>query len=86
MDTILFEDNFSQLAIGAFSTHVGAHTEYHYLAEAAPRGNWTVAAFLSGKAAGQAWQVQQHDGRRDRRQRRPLPPRKSIDEVVTKPS
>ena len=62
MNEILFEDDFSQFEMGAFSANVGAHTEYHFLPEAAPKGGWTVAAFLSGKEAGQAWHIQQHNG------------------------
>ena len=40
MDTneILLEDDFSKLEVGMFSAPVGAHTEYHYLPEAARRG------------------------------------------------
>ncbi len=62
MTEILLHDDFSALEIGAFSADVGAHTEYHYLPEAAPRGNWTVACFVSGADAGRAWQVQPHNG------------------------
>ena len=58
MNEIFLEDDFSKLEVGVFSADVGAHTEYHYLPEAAPKGNWTVAAFTSGAEAGQAWHVQ----------------------------
>lgn len=64
MTEILLQDNFSGLEIGLFSAEVGAHTEYHYLSEAAPKGNWTVACFTSHKGAGKAWQVKQHNGAR----------------------
>ena len=64
MSTVLLEDDFSDLEVGMFSSDVGAHTEYHYLPEAAPRGNWTVACFASGRnGAGQAWHVRQQGGR-----------------------
>lgn len=62
MTEILLKDDFSALDVGQFSTNVGAHTEYHYLPEAAPKGNWTIAAFRSGVEAGEAWQVQQLNG------------------------
>jgi rhamnogalacturonan endolyase len=54
---ILLKDDFSALDTGLFSAPVGAHTEYHYLAEAAPEGNWVVSSFASGDAWGKAWQV-----------------------------
>jgi rhamnogalacturonan endolyase len=62
MTEILLNDDFSALETGKFSANVGAHTEYHYLPEAAPKGNWTVAAFRSGEASGEAWQVKQNNG------------------------
>jgi rhamnogalacturonan endolyase len=42
-EVILFYDDFSQLKRGSLSTNLGAHTEYHYLPEAAPKGNWAVS-------------------------------------------
>lgn len=56
---LLLEDDFSGLEAGNFSAEVGAHTEYHYLPEAAPKGNWAVACFSSGGDRGRAWQVQE---------------------------
>ena len=61
MTKILLQDDFSDLDIGPFSVEVGAHTEYHYLPEAAPKGNWTVACFKSGTDAGRAWKVIRHN-------------------------
>ena len=60
MDTneILLEDDFSKLEVGMFSAPVGAHTEYHYLPEAAPKGNWTIACFATDSGSQQAWHVQ----------------------------
>lgn len=60
-DQVLLNDDFSQLDTGLFSAPVGAHTEYHYLPEAAPRGNWVVSSFASGNAWGRAWQVKQNE-------------------------
>jgi rhamnogalacturonan endolyase len=54
---VLLYDDFSALDTGQFSASVGAHTEYHYLPEAAPKGNWGVSSFASGDAWGSAWQV-----------------------------
>lgn len=57
----LLEDEFDSLRTGMFSALVGAHTEYHYLPEAAPEGNWNVASFASGQGAGTAWHVRETD-------------------------
>ena len=35
---VLLRDDFSKLDTGLFSAPVGAHTEYHYLPEAAAKG------------------------------------------------
>ena len=48
-----------------FSALVGAHTEYHYLPEAAPHGNWNVACFASGQGAGTAWRIRETDDGKD---------------------
>lgn len=40
---ILIEDNYNNLQRGPLSSNVGAHTEYHYLPETAPKGNWSVS-------------------------------------------
>jgi rhamnogalacturonan endolyase len=61
----LLEDEFDQLRTGRFSALVGAHTEYHYLAEAAPQGNWNVASFASGIGAGTAWHVRETEDGKD---------------------
>ncbi len=53
----LFHDDFSELPRGPFSVVVGAHTEYHYLHEAAPKGNWAVTTFRFSPANMRAWQV-----------------------------
>ena len=41
----LFFDDFNTTRRGPYSVEVGAHTEYHYLHEAAPRGCWEVSNF-----------------------------------------
>src|SRR3972149_5722574 len=42
-EVLLFHDDFSGLTRGSLSTELGAYTEYHYLPQAAPRGNWAVS-------------------------------------------
>ena len=56
---VFLKDDFSHLDTGLFSAPVGAHTEYHYITEAAPKGNWVVSSFASGDEWGTAWQVKQ---------------------------
>ena len=54
---ILFEDDFSALRPGMISSGVvGAHAEYHYIPETAPRGNWAVSCFSSNQSQ-RAWRV-----------------------------
>ena len=62
-EAILLDDDFGKLEPGLFSAPVGAHTEYHFLPEAAPRGGWTVACF-SSDGSQRAWHVQQDGDRR----------------------
>jgi len=56
---VLLEDDFSGLGRGMLSSPVGAHTEYHYLPEAAPRGNWAVSCFTWEPGSMRAWHVRQ---------------------------
>ena len=57
----LFEDGFGKLKSGLYSSPVGAHTEYHYLAESAPQGDWEVSTFRSYESQ-RAWRVISDDG------------------------
>ena len=59
----LFNDDFSGLRTGLIFDVVGAHTEYHYLWQLAPRGNWAVSSFKSD-ASQRAWRVIEEDGTR----------------------
>lgn len=61
---ILFQDGFSELRAGLFSSVVGAHTEYHYLPEAAPKGAWAVSCFSTDTESQRAWRVIEEDGKR----------------------
>jgi hypothetical protein len=58
----LLSDDFSGLEVGMFSAPVGPHTEYHYLPEAAPKGNWAVSCFSWEPMAQRAWQVRKENG------------------------
>jgi rhamnogalacturonan endolyase len=55
--TPLLDDDFSGYRAGLFSSVVGAHTEYHYLPEAAPKGNWAVSTFRSSVPSQRAWRI-----------------------------
>lgn len=61
-EKIIFEDDFDQLNPGLFSVTVGAHTEYHYLPEAAPKGHWAVTAFTWNTEWQRAWRVLVENG------------------------
>jgi rhamnogalacturonan endolyase len=61
-DAILLDDDFSGLEPGMFSAPVGPHTEYHYLPEAAPKGNWAVSCFTWEHGAQRAWWVKEENG------------------------
>ena len=55
-DTVtLLQDDFTAYPAGAFSSEVGAHLEYHYLPEAAAKGNWAVSTFRSSIPNQRAW-------------------------------
>lgn len=54
---VLLDEDFSRLKSGHYSVEVGAHTEYHYLAEAAPKSIWQVSAFRSDVPSQLAWNV-----------------------------
>ncbi len=59
----LLKDDFRGLRFGLIFDVVGAHTEYHYLREAAPQGNWAVSAFKSDGSQ-RAWRLTEEDGTR----------------------
>lgn len=56
---VLLFDDFSSIRRGPYSVEVGAHTEYHYLHEAAPRSQWAVSTFTWDPPFQRAWQVRQ---------------------------
>jgi len=61
-ESLLLEDDFSGFRPGLFSSVVGAHTEYHYLPEVAPKGNWAVSTFRSSVPSQRAWRIVEHGG------------------------
>ncbi|MBN1137747.1 MAG: hypothetical protein JXM73_14260 [Anaerolineae bacterium] len=67
MKTHLYE-TFQHFETGMFSAPVGPLTEYHFLAEAAPKHGWAVACFGTGPEAGSAWHVVEEDGVKAMRQ------------------
>lgn len=60
-DAILMQDDFDAMKSGLFFDVVGAETEYHYLAAAAPKGNWVVSSYKS-TASQRAWRVIAENG------------------------
>jgi rhamnogalacturonan endolyase len=59
----LLKDDFCGLHFGLIFDVVGAHTEYHYLREAAPQGDWAVSAFKSDGSQ-RAWRLTEEGGTR----------------------
>ena len=60
-DEVLLLDDFSSIRRGPYSVDVGAHTEYHYLHEAAPRSQWAVSTFTWDSDFKRAWHIRQED-------------------------
>ena len=63
LPAVLLDDDFSGLRAGLLMSAVGAHTEYHYLAQAAQKGNWAVSTFKS-YGSQRAWQVIEENNER----------------------
>ncbi|MEQ8879818.1 MAG: hypothetical protein RLQ12_09315 [Cyclobacteriaceae bacterium] len=60
----VLEDDFSELPRGPMLPDLGAHTEYHYIHEAAPKGNWAVSTFYHHNGFVRAWRVREINGER----------------------
>jgi len=56
---VLLFDDFSSIRRGPYSVEVGAHTEYHYIHEAAPPSQWAVSTFTWDSDFQRAWHVRQ---------------------------
>ncbi|XOV95183.1 MAG: hypothetical protein ACFHWX_10835 [Bacteroidota bacterium] len=61
---IVLKDDFSELPRGPMLPDLGAHTEYHYIHEAAPKGNWAVSTFYHHNGFVRAWRVREINGER----------------------
>lgn len=59
---ILLSDDYASLPRGPLGSNVGAHTEYHYLHEAKPKGNWAISAFRHNVP--ESWYVREMNGER----------------------
>ena len=57
-DACLLYDDYHGLKRGSLSTDLGAFTEYHFLPEAAPKGNWAISNDRGW------WSVHEVDGER----------------------
>jgi len=63
-EVVLLEDDFSSYPPGVLFSVVGAHAEYHYLPETAPKGFWSVSTYRSEPASQRAWKAMTSDGHR----------------------
>jgi rhamnogalacturonan endolyase len=61
-EVLIFSDNFSGLRRGPLGGNAGAHTEYHYLPSAAPRGNWAISTFHYHLP--ESWYIRDLEGKR----------------------
>ena len=61
-EVLLFSDDYSQLPRGPLGSNVGAHTEYHYLHEAKPKGNWAISTFRHNLS--ESWFVRAVNGQK----------------------
>lgn len=59
---LLLQDDFESLPRGPMVGDVGAHTEYHFLHEAKPTGNWAVSTFRYNLPP--SWYVRDFNGDR----------------------
>jgi rhamnogalacturonan endolyase len=61
---ILLDDDYRAMRPGMISSGViGAHSEYHYLPQTAPVGNWVVSAFRTNPSQ-RAWRLIEENGER----------------------
>lgn len=66
-DVTVFFDDFDSLPRGPMAPSTGAHTEYHYLHEAAPKGAWALSTFRFANQ--NSWRIQDDNGDRVMMQR-----------------
>jgi len=61
---VLLDDDYRAMTPGMISAGVtGAHPEYHFLPETAPKGNWAASAFLT-PASQRAWRLFEENNER----------------------
>src|SRR5580765_1867993 len=61
---VLLDDDYQSMKLEMISSDVvGAHTEYHYLPNAAPKGNWSVSCFRTDPSQ-RAWRLIEENGER----------------------
>ena len=58
---VLLNEDFSTLPHGPLGTDVGAHTEYHYIAEARPQTRWAISTFRYNLPP--SWEVRKYGDR-----------------------
>jgi hypothetical protein len=61
-NSILLADDFRFLPRGPLGSELGAETEYHFLHQARPRGNWSISTFRYNLSA--SWSVRETGGKR----------------------
>jgi len=61
-EVVLLEEDFDGMPRGALGSVVGAHTEYHFLPESAPIGNWAISTFRSEIESQLAWKAFREEG------------------------
>ena len=61
-NVLLMSDELSELERGPFGNNSGAHTEYHYLPEAKPKGNWAISTHKTSFPS--PWSVRDINGKR----------------------
>ncbi len=59
---ILLADDYTSLQRGPLGSELGAETEYHFLHQARPRGNWSISTFRYNLSA--SWSVRETGGHR----------------------
>ncbi len=62
-EVVLLNEEFDSLSPGMFSPGVvGAHAEYHYLRDTAPKEGWVVSCFTWNVGSQRAWRVIRENG------------------------
>lgn len=56
-EVTVLDDGFDALRPGNLFAVVGAHAEYHYVAETEPKAGWSVSAFTSSASSQLAWKA-----------------------------